>query len=472
LWLRGLLQDGQRVRVRAEVQTRLYEGEIEVVTAVIPGHHPHESVIIVSHLCHPQPSANDNATGVAANLEAARTLQRLIDSGELPAPRRSIRFLWMPEMTGSYAYLSRHEEEIPQIIAGLNLDMVGADQTQTGSVMLLERPPDAASSFVPDLLEKLREELSHDAKTHTGMSSFPMYRYATTPFSGGSDHYIFSNPTVGVPMAMIIQWPDKFYHTSADTLEKVDPVSLARSGSLAAAYAYFVAQAGEVQTTWLAYEMSSRWQQRLAQLVQAAVTTIHQSSEAAAVNQTQHQLQRQIAYALDRHKEALASLGRLWAGITGIAESLHSAAAGYAEWQLEVVQGVVDGRVAQLPSNGGDPLGFSSATSPDRNQKPDGSDEWDVQAAQITPRRNYRGPGISIGSMAPLDEAEREAWQTFSSQRPAARTLPSLAEYWADGQRTALEIADLIEMETGIRDVALVVRYFELLGKLGLVTTS
>jgi hypothetical protein len=74
--------------------------------------------------------------------------------------------------------------------------------------------------------------------------------------------------------------------------------------------------------------------------------------------------------------------------------------------------------------------------------------------------------------MAPLDEAEREAWQTFSSQRPAARTLPSLAEYWADGQRTALEIADLIEMETGIRDVALVVRYFELLGKLGLVTTA
>ena len=148
-------------------------------------------------------------------------------------------------MTGSYAYLARHEAEISQMIAGLNLDMVGADQSQTGSVMLLERPPDAASSFVPDLLEKLREELSHEAKTHTGMSSFPLYRYATTPFSGGSDHYIFSDPTVGVPMAMIIQWPDKFYHTSADTLEKVDPVSLARSGSLAAAYAYFVAQAGE-----------------------------------------------------------------------------------------------------------------------------------------------------------------------------------------------------------------------------------
>jgi hypothetical protein len=193
--------------------------------------------------------------------------------------------------------------------------MVGADQSQTGSVMLLERPPDAAASFVPDLLEKLREELSHEAKSHTGMSSFPLYRYATTPFSGGSDHYIFSDPTVGVPMAMIIQWPDKFYHTSADTLEKVDPVSLARSGSLAAAYAYFVAVAGEVETTWLAYEMSARWQQRLAQMVQTAVTTMHQSKDSTAVHQTHHQLQRQVAYSLERHQAALASLGRLWAGL-------------------------------------------------------------------------------------------------------------------------------------------------------------
>ena len=458
MWLRGLLQNGQTVKVQAEVDTKLYEGEMEVVTAVIPGHYPDESVIITSHLCHPQPSANDNATGVAANLEAARTLQKLIDSGQLPRPRRTIRFLWMPEMTGSYAYLARHEAEIPQMIAGLNLDMVGADQSQTGSVMLLERPPDAASSFVPDLLEKLREELSHEAKTHTGMSSFPLYRYATTPFSGGSDHYIFSDPTVGVPMAMIIQWPDKFYHTSADTLEKVDPVSLARSGSLAAAYAYFVAQAGETQTTWLAHEMSARWQQRLAQLAQTAVTTMHQHNEATAVHQTHAFLQRQIAYQLDRHQEALASLGRLWAGVMGIATTLRSAAAGYAEWQVEVVEGVRNGRLAQLPPD-------------DRQLETTEADEWAAKAASLIPQRTYRGPGISIGSLAQLSQAERDEWQTFTSQRGStAWTLPPLAEYWANGRRTALEIAELIEMETGIRDIELVVRYFELLQKLGLVT--
>jgi hypothetical protein len=85
------------------------------------------------------------------------------------------------------------------------------------------------------------------------------------------------------------------------------------------------------------------------------------------------------------------------------------------------------------------------------------------------PQRNYRGPGISIGSFAKLSQAERDEWNTFSSGRAAAWTLPPLAEYWADGRRTALQIADLIEMETGIRDVELVVRYFELLQKLGLL---
>jgi hypothetical protein len=44
-----------------------------------------------------------------------------------------------------------------------------------------------------------------------------------------------------------------------------------------------------------------------------------------------------------------------------------------------------------------------------------------------------------------------------------------MAEYWADGKRTALEIVGLVEMESGIRDPELIVRRFELLHKLGLI---
>ncbi|MEJ2750778.1 MAG: DUF4910 domain-containing protein [Anaerolineae bacterium] len=297
-WLRGLLKKG-RVKVRADIQAELYDGEIEVVTAVIPGTtHPNEQTILVSHLCHPQPSANDNGSGVAANLEAARTLKQLIDSGQLPPPQRSIRFLWMPEMTGSFAYLSRHEADIPGMIAGLNLDMVGADQEQTGAVMVLERPPDAAASFVVDLAERLREELFDDVETYGGLEGYAHFRYATTGFTGGSDHYIFSDPTVGVPMPMFIQWPDKFYHTSQDTLEKVSPATLNRSGTLAAAFAYFIATAGEKETAWLAYEMLARFQGKVAQVVQMAW------------DESRNPISR-LDYLLERQETAVHSLHRL-----------------------------------------------------------------------------------------------------------------------------------------------------------------
>jgi hypothetical protein len=50
-----------------------------------------------------------------------------------------------------------------------------------------------------------------------------------------------------------------------------------------------------------------------------------------------------------------------------------------------------------------------------------------------------------------------------------AYTVSTLAEYWADGRRTGLEIADLVELESGIRDPELIVTFFKLLHKIDLV---
>ena len=430
LWLRGQLKKGL-VKARADIQAALYDGEIEVVTAVIPGtEKPDESVILVSHLCHPQPSANDNASGVAANLEAARTLKRLIDSGHLSPPKRTIRFLWLPEMTGSFAYLSRHETEIPGMIAGLNLDMVGADQEQTGAVMVLERPPDAAASFVVDLAERLREELFNDVETYGGLESYPHFRYATTGFTGGSDHYIFSDPTVGVPMPMFIQWPDKFYHTSQDTLEKVSPATLNRSGTLAAAFAYFIATAGEQEAAWLAYEMLARFQGKVAQVAQTA---------------WDENPMAKLDYLLERQETAVHSLHRLNPQFEETAV-LH-------ETRALVIQ--AKARIHTIINT--QPPAASYHT------------EWEQKATSLIPTRNYRGPGLAIGAEAELTASEKEELYQFRKGRTGAYTAQTLAEYWADGQRTILEIIDRIEMEIGIRDAELIVREFELLKRLGLV---
>ncbi|NIV36831.1 MAG: DUF4910 domain-containing protein, partial [Anaerolineae bacterium] len=309
--LRRLIQKRQEdgkgpVRVRAHVDARLYDGTLEVVSATIPGKSA-EEIVLVGHLCHPRPSCNDNASGAAAVLEVARALQSLIGAGTLPRPGRTLRFLWVPEMTGTYAFLAAHESHIPRMVAGLNLDMVGQDQGQCGSSFLLERPPDALPSFAADLLARMRERLFPEVKTHTQLGGYPLFRHALIPFSGGSDHYIFSDPSVAVPMPMLIQWPDRYYHTTADTLDRVDPAMLDRVCVLAATYIYWLAQARETQARWLASEMSARFRQRVIRMTQSALTDAGEE-EGGPDRDT---MSRRIDYQVDRHREALATLTRL-----------------------------------------------------------------------------------------------------------------------------------------------------------------
>ncbi len=467
--LRSLLKKkgGAPVRVRAKVVSRLYDGAIEVVSGVIPGETEAE-IVITAHLCHPQPSANDNASGAAAALEAARTLQALIAGGRLPPPRRTIRFLWMPEFTGTQAYLAGREAELDRLVAGLNLDMVGEDQNQTGSVWLIEHPPAAAASFAPDLLVRLRDELpalrgaADTSPSHTGQGGYPLYRCAEAPFSGGSDHAVLSDPNVGVPTPMLIQWPDRFYHTSADTPDRTDPNSLRRTAALAAAYAYWLAAAGDVDAAWLGMEMTARFKVRLAQTAQQAATAVAAMDGAPELAQAVAGLDRRIAFMLDRHKAALGTLERLAPAICLIDE-LAAEAERAAQHELGWIIKTTDMRAAGL--------GLGELPDPPSRDAGDLSD-LERQAAGKVPVRLVRGP-VPLGNhMGRLAAEDREQWRFLLKSRESGihYTLTGLALYWADGKRSVLEIADLVEMEAGGRDVELLLAYFELLAKLGFVT--
>lgn len=456
--LRGLIKKRAQdrkppVKVRAKVVSRFYDGEIEVVSALIPGE-TRQEVMIVAHLCHPRPSANDNASGSAAALEIARTLQKLVDGGELAKPKRGIRFLWVPEMTGTYAYLASHEGEIEHMVAGLNLDMVGQNQELCGSSFLIEHPPQALPSFAPYLLERLREELLSETSALGGTGQYALFRHAVIPFSGGSDHYILSDPTVGVPTPMIIQWPDKFYHTSQDTPDKVDPAMLSRVGSLAATYAYFLANAGQEEVIWLGYEMTARFKRDVVRFVQEKVTEAMRLStdEADKLRETVSLLRKKVAYLIEREQQALASLKRLSAEIA------------VEGWQMEVAE------FANRESAQGEEAikvcvgerGWDELSARELN-------EWEEKAARMVPRRLYRGPISLRHYLNQLSEEEREQWWRLGKERKKGfLTLPTLAEYWANGKLSLLEIADLIELETGQRDVELLVEYFQMLGKLNL----
>jgi aminopeptidase YwaD len=463
--LRRLLGKKQKpVRVQAKVDSRLYDGAMEVVSATIPGEGD-EEIVLVAHLCHPRPSANDNASGSAATLEAARALQDLIAKGTLPPPRRTIRFLWVPEITGMYAYLAGREAELDRLVAGLNLDMVGEDQGQTGSTWLIERPPEAAASFAPDLVARLRDELvrvkgmvdvSH---SHTGIDAYPLYRQAELPFSGGSDHLMLSDPTVGAPTPMLIQWPDRFYHTAADTPDRTDPNSLARAGALAAAYAYWLAAAGPAEATWLGHEMIARFKARVVQAAQRSVTGALILDEGETLAGAATDLDRRLAYQLDRQKAALSTLQQL-APIDCPLEELSAEAERVVHRELAWAQSAVDLHAVTL--------GLASLPP----ATPRDLSEEEQQASQLVPARKVRGPIPLNYHLQRLGDEDRERWHQLLKARQGwlHHTLTVLALFWADGRRSVLEIADLVEMESGQRDVELLVSFFRLLEKLGFVT--
>jgi aminopeptidase YwaD len=426
------------VRVRALVRSHFADGTIEAVTAQMAGE-TDEQVLIVGHLCHPAPMANDNASGAAAVMEAARALNTLIANGRLPQPRRGIRFLWIPEMTGTYAYLAAHEAELGRFVAGLNLDMVGEDQEQTGSSWLLVRTSDAMPSFAAPLLEAIREGYFGEAHSFSGQGEFPLFRHAVVPYSNGSDHYIMGDPSIGIAAPMLIQWPDRFYHTTADTLDKVSPASLQRSTALAAAYAYFVANAGPHEVAWLAREMNYRFELRLARKLQSAVTAALGGAalEGAA-------WERRVAFRIDRQVAALESLRRLDSSFNPAPWQAAARAIGEAAWARarDVLE---DWRAIEVAT-----LGDADA--------------------QLVPVRRYRGPVSLRPHLRRLPVEERETAQAMLRAHSAFCDLPAdVALYWADGARTLAEILDLTELETEVRDAEGLLAYFKLLARLELI---
>ena len=450
--IRKALAAGEQIVMRAHIDARHYDGEFEVVTATIPGAEQGDdgSVLGIAHLCHPQGFANDNASGAACLLEVAHTLHRLIASGQLPRPRRTIRFLWVPEMTGTYAWLQANEDLIPGIVAAVNLDMVGEDQEKTGSVMVLDRPPDALTSFAPDLLERLRDELLHEQSSLGGTDSYPLFRYTTSAFSGGSDHMITSDPAVGIPTPMLIQWPDRFYHTTFDTLEKVDPKTLLRSGALAASYLYWLAQADDDDARWLGWEMLARYERRMSQRIQDDTTALLGSEEEARAEGWRDLLAR-AAYLQERMQAGLETLSRI-----GPVEELMPG------WRAEVediTDRILDRSRRQVRPD------LLPPSTPDL-------DAWAEHAGQYVPVRLYRGPIMDQSAPAPsfpLDDADAAAWRKLYEEIPGWRMLRTYAEYWTDGERTLAEIARLAELETGKALGPSYETYFRLLEKAGLM---
>jgi len=233
LKLKGWLDEGKTVKVKAKVDAHLHDGKTEVLSALIPGEDTSKEFWLAAHLCHPKPGANDNASGSGSLMEALRVISHLVNEGKIPKPVFSIRFIWMPEWSGTIYFIDREKEILKRCKGMLNMDMVGADPAKSGSVLKLYRTPYSLPSTLNNVVYYwLKTEASRkDDRTQGGTMTPLAFKYDS--YGAGSDHFMLTDATVGIPAVMLNQDPDRFYHTSTDTIDKIDTRQMAYATRIA-----------------------------------------------------------------------------------------------------------------------------------------------------------------------------------------------------------------------------------------------
>lgn len=280
--LRDRLLRGEKITVKADIETSMEETEIEVPTCVIKGADADaEEIILCAHLYegYVKLGANDNISGSVALIEVARTLNELIESGQLPRPKRSIRFIWIPEFQGTIPWAIKHKDILDKTLCNINLDMVGLWLSKSESMYCLHRTTMGNPHYLNDVAESFYHYMGATNKgfVATGMgrpdalkpvysvtgSRDPFY-YSINAHYGASDHEVFNDWGVQVPGVIMITWPDNYYHTSGDRPEICDPTQLHRAIVLASVSAYTIAEAGEEGAAKIASEVASNAGKRMA----------------------------------------------------------------------------------------------------------------------------------------------------------------------------------------------------------------
>jgi len=258
--LRDRLIHGEKIKVHAVVESQMLPYELQVPTCVIPGSDPEAGEVILSaHIFegYTKQGANDNVSGGAAILEVARIINQLVADGRVPQPKRSIRFIWVPEFSGTTPWVAAHADIMEKTLCNINLDMVGLHLKSNNSFFSMMRTTFGNPHYINDVMEnyfvymgevnreilanRKNKKIANQIIAPSGTDD-PFY-YQVEQHYGSSDHEVFNNWTTRVPGVMLITWPDMYYHTSQDTPDKLDATQMRRAAVISAAGAYNIASA-------------------------------------------------------------------------------------------------------------------------------------------------------------------------------------------------------------------------------------
>lgn len=279
--LRDRLVRGEKITVHAEVKATKEETNNEVPTCVIEGTDPNAGeMIFMAHLWegYVKLGANDNISGAVVLMEVARTLQTLIDNGKIERPKRSVRFIWVNEFSGTYPWVMQNMDIVRKTLCGVNLDMVGLWVSKDGSYLCSHRTLMGNPHYINDVQESFCHYMSATNKStvmtgvgrptalkpvYSATGSRDPFYYSISFHYGASDHEVFNDWGIQVPTSFFNTWPDSYYHTSGDRPAVCDPTQLHRMAVIGTSMAYTVANADAKGAMSIASEVAANAGKRM-----------------------------------------------------------------------------------------------------------------------------------------------------------------------------------------------------------------
>jgi len=439
--LQRFVERGQKVVMRAHVRSKVYPGKMNVVSATIPGTDPTAGeLMLVAHSFETvaTPGANDNCTGVGTVMEIGRTLARLVRDGTLPKPKRTIRLLWAPEISGTTAFMFENEELQDKLIAALNFDMTGANPKTTDTYLRMKMTPDSRPSYLNALIGNLLLFADQtEILTQQGANAQFNYRMAhLAAVTSGSDHSVFL--AAGIPAMQFNYWPDNFYHSSEDRVARADPTEMKRIGVVAASACYFLANAGTAEARDLAWEAEAAGEKWITEVTRQSLRLL--DTDASTLHERHKAAQNKVTWAFQRAKGDVESVLSL-SGDTAVSATVRSLVA-----SLETIRDANLQKLDTAYRSRAAALGVKPAQIP--------LTEAEREASLMVPRRLYK----VYSAEAQKQRAQRGGGGRGAQGPPpggglAMVRLPGNANSeiaaFIDGTRTVLDIYNAVRAECG-----------------------
>src|SRR4051812_4252745 len=299
------LARGEKLSVRSVIKAETLPGELETVHATIQGDPSStQDVIISGHLYegYLKQGANDDNSGCALTLEVGRAYIKLVSEGKLPKPKHTIHFLWVPEISGTNAWLAAHPDIEKRAFADLNFDMEGIRLSTSRSYWILQRTPDTFPSFLNDIGQSMMEFVSEVTRERVRFRaggygpSLPVqapngsddaFYIKIDKHYGSSDHVTYMQH--GIPAVMFITWPDNWYHSSQDTPDKQDSTQYKRAAVVATGAMTVLATGGDEMAARVVSENLSRGAERMGESYRKALSYMADAASGASLSSAYQQ---------------------------------------------------------------------------------------------------------------------------------------------------------------------------------------